>query len=203
MDISKLVTIQHKRIDAASIKWISEELRDKWCQKPYHQHPKGCPNFGKRETCPPHVTSAKTLIQNYPFHHIVWGVFEIKTFADIRREEHPEWSERQLRNPRHWQNQLKAMLRNYIMEFSEFAELYHGVFRESAYILGAGSGFWNYPSMEAACINAFATLRAVGIKYQVKPKDFIVMAAILLTHHPLRQQKKENENQRRLDAWLQ
>jgi len=33
-----------------------------WCKLPYPNHPKGCPNYGKRKNCPPNVPLIDKII---------------------------------------------------------------------------------------------------------------------------------------------
>ena len=50
----------------------------KLCIKPYYNHPKGCPNFNKKEGCPPTAQYFdKTYDLNQPV-YAVYNVFDLK-----------------------------------------------------------------------------------------------------------------------------
>jgi predicted metal-binding protein len=205
MDISNLVTIQHCTIDSNSVLWtLTLFERDKknyhraekgispipdyrllWCQRKYPRHSKGCPNYNKSDNCPPNVPHGKDQALQYGRYTLIWAHFDLHQFKEIRRTEHPDWSERQLGNSRHWQNQLKRMMRDYIREQFNFEPDSEST---DVILFGAGSGFWNRPSMEAVGINVLSTLKKNKIKYLIKPDQpkkgqtsFVTMVALLLS----------------------
>ncbi len=202
MDISDLVTIHYQEIDSEDIRWVSRELRDKWCRKPYAGYPNGCPNYGKRDSCPPKAACARKLVETYQHFYLVYAWFRIAEFAVRRQARFPKWTTKQLRNPRHWQAQLKRMLREYI------ANLGIGILGLHSVVLGTGSGFWGAPSMEGACINVFPTLRKAGIAHQVNPSSHITLVALIMTRFDLDVEHAPTSNivsvkgQRNIDDWL-
>lgn len=75
-----------------------------YCGKKYPNHPKGCPNIGKKDTCPPKAPMIEDFMDiNRP----MWLVVErFDLLAQERRmlEKHPGWSKRQARNCLYWQS---------------------------------------------------------------------------------------------------
>jgi predicted metal-binding protein len=81
------------------------------CTQPYYKHSKGCPNFNKKDGCPPNIlhiseeydlTSLHALVLQFPF----------EQYINLKKEIHPDWTNRALANQRHWQSHLRATLLN-------------------------------------------------------------------------------------------
>ena len=82
-----------------------------WCQLPYPGHPKGCPNYGKNDRCPPkvqHVTDCFDLEKPLYFVH---SEFDLKAHAAKMQEKHPGWSERQCRCVLYWQPKSRKQMK--------------------------------------------------------------------------------------------
>lgn len=79
------------------------------CCRPYALHPRGCPNFGKRDTCPP---SAPLYSQVYDLARPVWALvneFDLGAHVEKMRSAHPKWSDLQLRCVLYWQGSARAV----------------------------------------------------------------------------------------------
>ncbi len=76
------------------------------CKHPYYKHSGGCPNFGKRVDCPPKADLFRDCYEEEAY--ILAIKFDFERYLELRRREHPDWTERALRNPRHWQNHLRC-----------------------------------------------------------------------------------------------
>lgn len=73
------------------------------CIKPYHNHPKGCPNFGKKEGCPPNIPMFDHVYDlNKPIYLII-NEFNLLEHVTNMKKIHPDWSSYQLCNSRYWQ----------------------------------------------------------------------------------------------------
>jgi len=82
---------------------------ERLCALPYPGHPKGCPNLGERDICPP---TASTLTSG---RYILVGVqFNLSRWAARMRVKHPEWSDRQCRCCLYWQGTVRRDLRETI-----------------------------------------------------------------------------------------
>lgn len=82
------------------------------CRLPYPNHPKGCPNYGKRDLCPPKVPKLEDVFRmDRPF-HLVWSQFDIGMHARKMKMLHPGWSERQCYCCLYWQGTVRSRLRD-------------------------------------------------------------------------------------------
>jgi predicted metal-binding protein len=95
---------------------IQEDIRN-LCRRPYPGHPKGCPNYGKRSTCPPDAPIYDSL---YDLSRPVFAIiteFNLEAHAKRMREIHPDWSEAQLYCVLYWQGGARKNLRSNIAKF--------------------------------------------------------------------------------------
>jgi len=72
------------------------------CRAPYHNHPKGCPNYGKRPDCPPCARVDEIFDLTKPM-YVIYTEFPVGEFAERMRVNHPEWSD----TPRQWYNCIR------------------------------------------------------------------------------------------------
>jgi len=172
--INHLVTFHHYIINPNTIVFYkNEEIRNKLCQLPYPGHKKGCPNYGKSENCPPDIPIRTDIFKLYSQFILVVAKFHFQIYCMEMKSVHSDWSERRIKNVLYWQGQLKKLMRNYIQKLSI-------QFGKPDELFGAGSGFWNYPSMEAVGINVFATLKRNNISFEIRPETIVTMVALLL-----------------------
>ena len=90
------------------------------CRVPYHNHPKGCPNYGKRDDCPPcELISDRFDVQNEIY--VIFTSYPVGEFAEKLRQAHPEWSEtpRQWYNCIRWQGTARKLHRADLKEFQD------------------------------------------------------------------------------------
>ena len=122
-----------------------------WCTAPYPGHPKGCPNFPKGCTRSFDFESERNRRQWYA----VVEEFDLIQHAAEMKKKHPDWSDRQCRNPLYWQGGVRKRL------------------REKAYRLDPKLHEWGHmymPITEAHGVNLFETMARVGIILERKPK---------------------------------
>jgi len=100
--------------------WFKEDVRlvmldrepGELCRLPYPNHPKGCPNYGKKDLCPPRCPKLEAAFRmDQPF-HLVWMRFDIGSHARRMKALHPEWSERQCYCCLYWQGTVRSRLRD-------------------------------------------------------------------------------------------
>jgi len=72
------------------------------CRSPYHNHPKGCPNYGKRPDCPPCARIDKVFDLSKPM-YVIYTEYPVGQFAERMRLNHPEWAH----TPRQWYNCIR------------------------------------------------------------------------------------------------
>ena len=135
------------------------------CVYPYHNHPKGCPNFGKKATCPPQVDRFPYVYHN--LHHVraLWAEFDIGAHVQRMRKRHPLWSYRQLSCCLYWQGTVRKFLRESIAKWKK-----------------------EYPNLavttcpEGMGVNVTATMHDIGVELEWPPKKttrLIYLAGVL------------------------
>lgn len=87
------------------------------CQRRYTGHRKGCPNYGKRPTCPPQAMLWTPDFCWGKTWYAVWHVFDFGTHVEKMRVAHPTWTERQLANCLYWQGTARKELRAEVLRF--------------------------------------------------------------------------------------
>ena len=88
------------------------------CTRPYPGHPRGCPNHGKRDTCPP---AAPLLGEYYDLSRAVWVIWNRFPFGEHvarMQAKHPDWSDRQLACCLYWQGTARKQLEETIAMFT-------------------------------------------------------------------------------------
>lgn len=130
-----------------------------WCRLPYPNHPLGCPNFNKREGCPPKTEYFLDVFE--PEVKIAYLNFNFEEYLNWRRGTHPDWTDRALRNPRHFQRHLDAVLRKNIKSL-KMSETLIPVY-----------------DSEAMGVNIHKTCSTAGIDLQWPPKDRMYRIALL------------------------
>jgi predicted metal-binding protein len=124
----------------------------KLCVQPYPGHPRGCPNYNKKEGCPPLVqTFDEFYDMEQPFYAIV-NEFDFKAHTDRMRALHPLWSARQVRCCLYWQPKARAALNGGIRQFLE-----------SRAVHDEHQGYSVTASPEAMGVNVAQTLAHAGI----------------------------------------
>ncbi|MCP4580427.1 MAG: hypothetical protein GY839_02335 [candidate division Zixibacteria bacterium] len=82
-----------------------------YCRLPYPGHPKGCPNWKKRDICPPQAPPFDKLIDTSKPIYCIYYRFDLKSHTDKMLARHPDWSDRKLRCCLYWQNTARKQLR--------------------------------------------------------------------------------------------
>jgi len=134
----------------------------RWCTLPYPDHPDGCPNFLLRSDCAP---NAPYFFDVYDKDVFVASLdFDFAEYMEAKRTIHPEWTEKALRNSRHWQNHLRAELRNNIVRELEHPEL---------------ASYVPIYNPEAMGVNVHLTCQRVGISLEWPPQQHMYRIALL------------------------
>lgn len=181
MKIENLINIQWKKIDPSTIICYEEILE--LCQRPYPGHPYGCPNVKKCRGMD--IPLFNKLNMDYGFEHfyLVYAVFDFKAYKQLRRAEHPDWTDRQVACVLYWQHSVKKRLKDFIEKTRT-----HNT--TSIYVLACGSGMnlsfqANVGSMELASINVFSTLKLNNIYFEMRPESKIILCNLLCSFRPL------------------
>ena len=136
------------------------------CTKAYPNHPKGCPNFGKKAGCPPESPQIDELIRtDHPMPvYAIFNRFDFRGHCERMKEKHPEWSQRQVECCLYWQGTARKVLKDKIKAF-----------------------MWKFPHWdivacpEGAGVNITETMKNVGIELEWPPVNYtyqIVLAGI-------------------------
>jgi hypothetical protein len=139
------------------------------CARPYPLHPGGCPNFRRKEGCPPGAPLLGDFYDLARPCYVVWNVFSLGEHARAMRSRHPGWSDRQVYCCLYWQPRARAALE---AEIEVFMAGGHGdscVARcpeamgldvtETMRLVGVAL---EWPPLERAVLVAFAGVRRVG-----------------------------------------
>ncbi len=131
------------------------------CRKPYHGHPKGCPNWGKRATCPPGALLLANILDLRKPIYVIYNRFPFGAHVAKMRAVHPEWSKRQVECCLYWQGtarkQLKARVREFALEHAGYKVLY---------------------VPEACGVNVTATMRLLDIELEWPPVTVAYQVAL-------------------------
>jgi hypothetical protein len=105
-----------------------------FCKLPYYGHSHGCPNYGKRERCPPNQPLIDKVLDLSQETYIIYTNFRVGEFAERMRMMHPEWENqpRQLYNPRRWQPIIRKEHRLEVDKFlAEHQDLTYTTYSEA------------------------------------------------------------------------
>ena len=81
-----------------------------WCKLPYPDHRLGCPNYGKRKTCPPRAPLFEKIVKS-PF-VLVAVKFNLARHIKQMKARHPDWSDRQAKCVLYWQGKVNKYLKD-------------------------------------------------------------------------------------------
>lgn len=130
------------------------------CTRAYPGHPRGCPNFGSRDTCPPRAKLLSDVFDLTKPCYCIINKFDLKSHVSRMRALHPEWSARQLVCCLYWQGTARVQLK---AKIDEFERLY--------------PGYTVTRSPEAMGLDVTKTLANVGIKLEWPPKAIAYQVA--------------------------
>ena len=140
---------------------IDPDVR-KLCVKAYPNHPKGCPNFGKKDCCPPKVSLiADTFKMDAPIYGI-WNEYPFGQHVAKMKAAHPDWSERQLACCLYWQGTARKQLKGIIKKFLE----------------QKGSDLMVTTCPEAQGVNLTATMKSIGVELEWPPREVTYQIAL-------------------------
>lgn len=135
------------------------------CLRPYPNHKKGCPNFGKKKGCPPGVPKFDVFYDLSKPTYAIYNVFDFKGHIERMREKHPGWSKRQLECCLYWQGTARKALNTKI-------KIFHGAMLGST---GADYSITTVP--EAMGVNVTETMKKVGIELEWPPVNVVYKIA--------------------------
>lgn len=146
------------------------------CKRPYTNHPKGCPNYGKKKGCPPHAPFLNKALDLAEPMWVVWVEFNLGNHREEMTKKHPNWTRRQLDCCLYWQGTVNKELRHKVCNFCTMQLLY-----ERSKNLDA------YYCPEAMGVNVTETMRQIGVELEWPPK--IIVRKVALVGTPLQKGK--------------
>ena len=137
------------------------------CAKEYKGHKHGCPNFGKKASCPPGCPRIEDTLDLAKPVFAVYNVFDLAAHVRRMRAKHPDWSWRQLVCCLYWQPRARKALTQEIRGF---------------YIANVGDPTRNWrvvSTPEGQGVNITATMKAAGIELEWPPKTVAYQVALV------------------------
>lgn len=98
--------------------FYSEKVQD-LCKCHYPNYPKGCPNYGKKETCPPQAKLINYILDLNKRVYLIWTDFDVGKHARRMKKKHPHWSEKQMYCCRYWQSTARKIHKEEIEKLQE------------------------------------------------------------------------------------
>jgi hypothetical protein len=133
-----------------------------WCKLPYLGHPKGCPNYGKRNSCPPLAPLIHSFIDISRDMTIVIVEFNLQQQISYMLKLHPEWSDRQARCCLYWQGRVRR-------------ELHQAMSR----IIESTAGLKGTDSPEAMGVQVIRTVKGLGFPISPQPKERVYKVGLI------------------------
>jgi predicted metal-binding protein len=133
-----------------------------WCQLPYPDHPKGCPNYGKKVGCPPQCPKLSEYFDTKKTMWLVITEFNLGEWANKMKEKHPNWSDRQARCCLYWQGKCRKRLKEGL------AAIKKCFYNDTVHTL----------CPEAMGLNVIRTLRKLGVPIVSRPRDIVYKVAM-------------------------
>ncbi|KKN71393.1 hypothetical protein LCGC14_0421150 [marine sediment metagenome] len=153
--------MNRKKIQREKVVPIIDVSVRELCQQPYSNHPKGCPNYGRRLTCPPQAKLWSEICDLGTATWVFWTRFDLGTHRERMKARHPSWSRRQLDCCLYWQGTARKPLREFIQVS-----------------LSQVSGLFLTMCPEAMGINVTQTMRKIGIELEWPPEKWTYQVAM-------------------------
>ena len=136
----------------AEVRLVVDHSVRNLCSRPYQNHPRGCPNYGKRKSCPPQARTIDDILDLCMPTYVVWNVFDFQEHTSRMKAKHPEWSQRQAECCLYWQGTARKQLRDKVLAFRRIYDTLLPVL-----------------TPEACGVNVTATMSSVGEKIEWPP----------------------------------
>lgn len=138
------------------------------CCRAYPNHPRGCPNYDKRDGCPPRAPLIEDVLDLSKNVWAVWVDFNLAEHREKLRVRHSGWSKRQLDCCLYWQGGVKKRLRDKVAAFCEQQGRFNGDLKlRTLYV------------PEAMGVNVTATMWGIGVELEWPPETIVRKVAIV------------------------
>jgi len=135
------------------------------CKLAYPNHPKGCPNWNKKDTCPPKAPLLESVIILSEPVYLAYNAFDFGGHVKRMKDKHPNWSDRQTECCLYWQGTARKQLRQRVESF--LADFPYPQCLEVLYC------------PEACGVNITATMQSIGITMEWPPKTVAYQVALI------------------------
>jgi len=142
----------------------------KLCIRPYYNHPKGCPNYGKKPGCPPQAPMLGGVLDLAEPVFAVWAEFDLAAHRKKMLKKHPLWSKRQADCCLYWQGTLLKELRHVVANFCTMRLLFRICDKIEAVFCP-----------EAMGVNVTATMAGAGVNLEWPPENTVRKVALVGT----------------------
>ncbi|MEE9510402.1 MAG: hypothetical protein V3V81_07910 [Candidatus Bathyarchaeia archaeon] len=132
------------------------------CVRPYPNHTKGCPNYGKKKGCPPNVSMFDVFYNLSKPIYAIYNVFDFGMHVNRMEYKHPDWSKRQLECCLYWQGTARKELKERTEAFKRLAD--------ERYVVNTVP--------EAMGVNVTETMKRVGIELEWPPVNVTYQVAM-------------------------
>lgn len=149
------------------VKPVIDELVRQLCSRPYPGHKRGCPNYGRRATCPPCAPLLSEFIDLQKPIIAVWVAFNLASHREKMKAKHPGWSRRQLDCCLYWQGSLNKRLRSWTERTLHAQALF-----------GQGKLVATY-CPEAMGVNVTQTMRNAGVVLEWPPETVVYKISLV------------------------
>ena len=140
---------------------IIDHRAREWCKLSYPDHPRGCPNYGKKYSCPPQVQLIEEWLSDYRKLWLVCAPFNLAEHVANMFLRHPNWSYRQARCLLYWQPKVNKELQQGTWDFAP----------------DKLNGITYCP--EGMGVNVIETARLVGLPIETKPMTIVYKIALV------------------------
>ena len=97
------------------------------CVRPYPNHKKGCPNFNKKEGCPPKAPLLQNLFDLSKPVYCIYNKFEFGEHVARMKNKHTHWTQRQAECCLYWQprarKQLEEKIKLFLIDYPNYTIL--------------------------------------------------------------------------------
>lgn len=161
--------IEREKFFSGPVEVVCDPRMKTHCLDPYHAHPKGCPNWNYKQGCPPNVPYFTDIYSKDVY--IAAFRFNFAEYLAEKKLKHPDWTDRALRNPRHWQAHVRSDFRRFLAEELPKRQDIQGDVLFSP---------------EAMGVNLFATCQKAGIFLEHTPTKFVYNIALIASPNLLK-----------------
>lgn len=132
------------------------------CRRRYPGHPRGCPNYGTRPSCPPAARPIGEIVDLSRPVYVVWNAFAFAEHVRRMKRMHPEWSDRQARCCLYWQRGARRDLKG-----------------EVKALTGGSTRYVVLMCPEACGVNVTDTMKTIGIVLEWPPINITYQVAVV------------------------